>query len=296
MFYTNKIQRRNPGFRMILFVVFLLAPFMIHAQTSLNVLRDSLNFQAVVECDDVHLTWNEQLNRRGLNTGKADITYNIYRGDSLLNPEPFNNTSFWDKNVRVGIYEYFLEVVSEKNKSDFLADSLQTGVGEYYGEVELTAGAEGLEWSMENAQTQASIQGYNVFRENELLMENTNQTFFLWNDAPEVPLEYCVVAEFQNGCQSQMDCDTVPIITSAEPLTGSEVEIKPNPASESVQINSPALLSSIIVYNSSGRRILEKEINKQEFILPVSNFSEGMYYLHFVTAQGISGVKKFLVE
>src|SRR6056297_1410675 len=140
MYYTNKIQRRKPGFCIILFVVFLLAPFMIHAQTSLTVIRDSLNFQAVVVCDDVHLIWNGQLNRRGLNTEKADITYNIYREDSLLNPEPVNNTSFWDKNVRIGIYEYFLEVVSEKNKNDFLADSLQTGVGEYYGQVEMTAG------------------------------------------------------------------------------------------------------------------------------------------------------------
>jgi len=296
MYYTNKIQRRKPGFCIILFVVFLLAPFMIHAQTSLTVIRDSLNFQAVVVCDDVHLTWNEQLNRRGLNTEKADITYNIYREDSLLNPEPVNNTSFWDKNVRIGIYEYFLEVVSEKNKNDFLADSLQTGVGEYYGQVEMTAGAEGLEWSLEDAQTQASILGYDVFRENELLLENTNQTFLVWHDAPEVPLEYCVVAGFQNGCMSRMDCDTVPIITSAKQLKDSEVEIKPNPASESIRINSTTFLSTIIVYNSSGLRILEKEINKQEFILPVTNFREGVYYLHFVTEKGISGVRKFLVE
>lgn len=297
MFYTNKKQRRNSELLLILSMVFLLSPFMNNAQTSLSGLQDSLNFQAIVECDDVHLTWNEQPNKQGTSySNKSGITYNIYREDSLLTPEPVSSTSFWDKNVRIGIYEYFLEVVSDKGKNDFFADSLMIGVGEYYGKIELMAGAEGMEWSLTDDQTQASFQGYDVFRENELLMENTNQTFFLWNDPPEVPLEYCVVAEFQNGCLSRKDCDTVPIITSAELSTGLEIDIKPNPASARVQINSTTLISSIIVYNSNGRKVLDKEINKQEFIFPLNNLSEGMYYLHLSVRPDKKIIKKLVVQ
>ena len=240
MLQANFIARRKMRLphHLLIFIVFLLPPVAVHAQAASPGVKYSLNMQGSVDCDDVTLTWNEASEKKG---GLSDrqSAYNLYRGDSLLNQEPIQDTSYLDENVHVGNYMYYLEVISGSLERQDYADSTEVEVEQYYGHIVLDADYEGLIWDLEGTEN-AYLMGYNVYRNNTMVEENIQQNWLILYTPPENAYEYCVEAVFQNGCTSQMACDSVyPVSDSLFPPQNFEASVDPYPVSTSLQWNTP---------------------------------------------------------
>lgn len=54
--------------------------------------------------------------------------------------------------------------------------------------------------------------------------------------------------------------------------------ISPNPTTSKITISSDIQLYKVIVYNSLGKKVLEKEINDLEIIIDLTSFGKGVYY------------------
>lgn len=182
--------------------------------------------QGSVDCDDVTLTWNEVSEKRS-NLSNSQTAYNLYRGDSLLNQDPIQDTSYLDENVHVGNYMYYLEMISGGHERQDYADSTEVEVEQYYGEIDMDVDNLYLSWSLENVNVQnAEFTGYAIYREGILLQEDYQSEFFILYEPPEVPRQYCIEANYSNGCTSQMAFDSVyPVSDSLFPRQNFEASV-----------------------------------------------------------------------
>jgi hypothetical protein len=69
----------------------------------------------------------------------------------------------------------------------------------------------------------------------------------------------------------------------------------PNPARDEINIASSFKINNIVVYNTLGQKIIEKNINSNTTKLDVSKFVKGNYIANIYTDYGVS-TKKFIVE
>lgn len=297
MFYTNLTDQMKSGISLIFYLSILIInlPALSIGQThSLNE-TDSLNLEATVDCDDVLLNWDEP----GTALSKTDATeetqYNVYRGDSILNEEPFQETSFLDRNVPVDNYTYYLEVTTRKHDKQDFADSTDVEIEQYFGQIDLETGNNGLSWELQGEEN-ADLMGYNVYRDGILIEDNFQQNYIIWFDPPEHPHECCVEAEFQSGCLSQMDCDSVKISTSIEQVAEQVVKIVSNPARNKLNIKSLLKIASISGYDLKGTKVFHRTVNQRNFTIQLSKLSPGIYFLHLLTEDGISEAKKLVVK
>ncbi|MCF8307656.1 MAG: T9SS type A sorting domain-containing protein [Bacteroidales bacterium] len=242
MLTTNFTARRKKRLLhpLLIFIVFLLPPVAVHAQAASPGVKYSLNMQGSVDCDDVTLTWNEASEKKG-DLSDRQSAYNLYRGDSLLNQEPIQDTIYLDQNVHVGNYMYYLEVISGSFERQDYSDSTEVEVEQYYGEIDMNVDNLSLSWSLENENVQnAEFTGYTIYREGVLIQEDYQSEFFILYEPPEVPRQYCVEANYSNGCTSQMACDSVyPVSDSLFPPQNFEASVDPYPVSTSLQWNTP---------------------------------------------------------
>lgn len=97
----------------------------------------------------------------------------------------------------------------------------------------------------------------------------------------------------QNGCTGTSNALLV-IIQSLEELSENTFRIYPNPSEALFHINSMAEIQSVSITDIKGKLILsEMNIRRSEYIIDLSNFPSGMYYLQFETLKG-SGRKMLI--
>ncbi len=73
----------------------------------------------------------------------------------------------------------------------------------------------------------------------------------------------------------------------------SNLKLFPNPSSDIINITYANQISNIIIYDLTGRKVLENAINAPESAINVQRLSAGTYLLNIVTADG-NGVLKFI--
>jgi len=84
-----------------------------------------------------------------------------------------------------------------------------------------------------------------------------------------------------------------------EVVTNPEISLFPNPAGEAVNIQSPQAMSSIVVYDETGRTILQvNKINRESYEANTSHFGKGVYFIRvsFCDAANAPVVKRVVVE
>jgi PKD repeat protein len=92
-------------------------------------------------------------------------------------------------------------------------------------------------------------------------------------------------------------------ITIATGIIKNNLEINtsifPNPAKESININTKNIsLQSIILLNAQGKIIYEAktEIEKNDYIIPVTSFAKGFYFIQLLDNNGNLLNKKIVIE
>jgi len=75
-----------------------------------------------------------------------------------------------------------------------------------------------------------------------------------------------------------------------------EVIVSPNPADNSVRLEFPSDIKSISVFNSSGQKVIQSDIENQTSLsLNTSFYLSGVYYIRFSAANGDSFIRKLVV-
>ena len=106
-------------------------------------------------------------------------------------------------------------------------------------------------------------------------------------DAPGV---YCLVASNTSGCKDTSNCLTVSTCVGFETLLASDVKLYPNPTSQLLTIEIPSnhRIELITLLDIQGRLIYVQAYNNSngKYQLPVSEISNGIYFISINTSQG----------
>jgi hypothetical protein len=89
-------------------------------------------------------------------------------------------------------------------------------------------------------------------------------------ELPEVCWNYCV------------SCDVVSLDANELAL----VSVYPNPSNDYITITSEGVILAYTVVDYTGREVLSRELNANQFTIQVSEFSNGIYSLHVLTTSG----------
>jgi hypothetical protein len=108
--------------------------------------------------------------------------------------------------------------------------------------------------------------------------------------------EYVLTVTNNNGCQ---DKDTVlilsdPCLELAE-NTVFEYSMHPNPASNSVIVETNVERSEALVYGSNGQMLLTQQNTSSSFSLDVRDLADGIYWLKVVSSEGTI-IKQLLIK
>ncbi len=87
------------------------------------------------------------------------------------------------------------------------------------------------------------------------------------------------------------------IVGIDSPAFTDQVSVFPVPAKGNISISSNSTIAAITVTNQLGIRVEQlNQIDKNKYTLDVSNYAEGIYFVHIMTGKGQSSVKKIIVS
>ena len=145
-----------------------------------------------------------------------------------------------------------------------------------------------------NGKDQGTMQltGYNIYANGALLakiedattLEYIDSTYMMRDESLQV--EYCIKAVYNDNIESAAVCGTLQyVITSAEAVQSElRLRIFPNPASDILRVEGMnADRSAIELYDTSGIRVLSREVNGANTTIDVSRLSSGFYLIKVVS-------------
>lgn len=242
-------------------------------------IRSPEDLTATLNCDHVTLTWDWEFLGYLPNINDQFEGFNIYRNDSLLNQEPVQDTFYVDRHVPDGVYDYYVETLFTDGTHSPAYDTVTVEKDYYYGDVVLNTDM-GLSWSIENeVNVPSSLNGYDIYRNGEFLEATTNN-YIIFYSPPEVPSEYCVVAGYNDGCYSQVGCDTVyPSVSNSHLQENQKPQLSPNPARDFVSFEHSQNYDYITITTLSG--VVRDKIVLSEGSSPVrvnlQDYRRGLY-------------------
>lgn len=90
------------------------------------------------------------------------------------------------------------------------------------------------------------------------------------------------------------DLFTIPsCLMNTDDFTKNEVQVFPNPFTNSLQVESETTFTKMMLYDVAGKQILSQHFTKT---IDTGNLAQGMYLLHLITEEGDVVVKKVVKE
>lgn len=243
-------------------------------------IRTPENITATLNCNHVTLSWDWEFLGYLPNVNDQFEGFNIYRNDSLLNQDPVQDTFYVDRHVPVGEYDYYVETLFTDATHSPAYDTVTVEKDYDYGDVIVTAEGMGVTWTLENqVNISSSLNGYDLYRNGEFL-ETTPNNYIIFYYPPEGPAEYCVMASFDDGCHSQMGCDTLyPAVSNSLPQENRNPKLSPNPANDFVSLEYSRGYDYIVITTLSGvehdRISLSDHASQVQY--PLQGYKRGIY-------------------
>ncbi|MHC1775355.1 MAG: LamG-like jellyroll fold domain-containing protein [Lentimicrobium sp.] len=139
--------------------------------------------------------------------------------------------------------------------------------------------SEVLEWSTQTysiTQTTGSTYNFNVTNGNIL---NTFPNYITVQWGSKGTGQVICTETNAMGCTSNQSILNVSIgALGVDEPNFDKLVISPNPTTSIINILSEILIDKVVVYNSLGKRILEKGINDSEISIDLTSFGKGVYY------------------
>ncbi|MBL0341721.1 MAG: T9SS type A sorting domain-containing protein [Bacteroidetes bacterium] len=127
-----------------------------------------------------------------------------------------------------------------------------------------------------------------------LIAGATSQTY-----APGQNGTFYVVVIDSNGCQSQQSADYIFLFNGIADLPGVSFQISPNPANQTVLIESTGVQGNAItiqLMDMLGQSVFNQKIGTNEkFRMDVSAFAEGIYFVR-ISGAGFSSTQKLVIS
>ena len=146
------------------------------------------------------------------------------------------------------------------------------------------------------APEQGTPTGYNVYFNNELVLENTSDLSYSFAKDEEFYIVE-VVALYEEGTSVGIIASDLDGVSIQETMSeDGNVEVYPNPARDYIKLSANnCQLSAVRVYNVLGMMIEEIEINSNEIEINFSDYNPGIYFFNIQTEKG-NVTKKIVVE
>ena len=151
----------------------------------------------------------------------------------------FGNELFYlDENLPDGLYEYYVVTYYVTGCIAKYSDIVQVYVGFCEAVNDLSSDVLDdknviLNWSLPDSEVEVEVEGYSVYRNNELLnSELLNGNFYLDENLPVGVYEYYVVAHYTNGCvsaNSNIETVNIDYVGIVETDNYPSLRIYPNP-------------------------------------------------------------------
>ena len=138
----------------------------------------------------------------------------------------------------------------------------------------------------ENSLVSSAATGNQWYDSNGAILGADSQIFY-----PDHTDTYYVIVTNQNGCSSQPSNEIYFIYTSVDE-NYEDVKIYPNPVSDRLTVNTLGHMTKIVIFNVSGKNVLEKTLSGNEKI-DVSGLKKGIYFLK-ITTKNIKTVHKMV--
>lgn len=260
--------------------------------------RTPENLTATLNCNHVTLTWDWEFLGYLPNVNDQFEGFNIYRNDSLLNQEPVQDTFYVDRHVPVGEYDYYVETLFMDDTHSPAYDTVTVEKDYDYGDIVVNTDL-GLTWSIQNdVNVPSSLSGYDIYQNGEFL-ETTTNNYIIFFFPPEAPAEYCVMANFDDGCQSQMGCDTLyPAVSNSFPQENQTPTLSPNPANDFVSLEYSRGYDFIVITTLSGveydRISLSDHATQVQY--PLQGYKRGIYVVSWFKDGTLWHTQKLIVH
>ena len=146
------------------------------------------------------------------------------------------------------------------------------------------------------APEQGTPTGYNVYFNNELVLENTSDLSYSFAKDEEFYIVE-VVALYEEGTSVGVIASDLDGVSIQETMSeDGNVEVYPNPARDHIKLSANSCqLSAVRVYNVLGMMIEEIEINSNEIEINVSDYKTGIYFIN-ISNEELNVTKKIVVE
>lgn len=252
---------------------------------------------ADVRCNTVNLEWDWTFVGDDPDVIDMLAGFNIYRNDSLINPEPVDSAYFTDENVPVGTYEYYVKAAFKDTTESWTLDTVPVTISKKYGQIAIQITEHQIRWNISDT-TNVDIAGYNLYKNDTVIGEMLAGSSFDYEYLHQAgEYVYCIEPVFADGCTGTVACDTVKATAGIQTRNFSDLlKMRPNPVRSVLHVKAPERLAVARCYDGKGIERLSKTTDKQKITLKTDRLSPGIYYLQVVTQNGDSGVKKFIVK
>jgi len=91
--------------------------------------------------------------------------------------------------------------------------------------------------------------------------------------------------------------DSLDIVVSSEEIGFTDrIQMYPNPALNQLNLNNIKEVDRILVSTITGREVIERSLNDNNYILDLSNLKAGIYFMQFYSKEGETGTLKFIKQ
>lgn len=117
--------------------------------------------------------------------------------------------------------------------------------------------------------------------------------------SPSTTTNYTVAISDVNGCSTSIKMVTVKVnlCTNIDEFkNNSTISLYPNPTNELLHITSDEKIQKLEVTNITGQVLFSESVNDKTFQLQLQNFTEGIYFVKLLYANGMSLTKKVVKQ